>query len=245
MSLPRVRLEASWRKGDSLWILDQEQSRHLIAVRRCRQGDLFEGLLPGRRVLLRLEIEGSGARGVTISESPEEDAPRIWLLAGLLKNESFERLLSQSVEAGVSVIVPLACSRSVATIDPSKTSRKMERWRRIILEATKQCGAATPPEILDPVEPAATGSLGLPPSRFIAVTNGGSDILSMRASRESVIAVGPEGDWTEGEIMIFSGEGFLPVRLGRRIMRSPTAAVVGVACLSLITGPGADDDRSS
>lgn len=238
MSLPRVRLEASRCEGDSLWILDQEQSRHLIAVRRCRQGDLFEGLLSGRRLLLRLEISSSRVMGVTVSESPEEEGPRIWLLAGLLKNESFDRLLAQSVEAGVSVIVPLTCARSVADIAPSKTTRKMERWRRIILEATKQCGAATPPEIHDPIEPSAIGSLELPPFRFAAVTDGGYDFLSLRASREAVIAVGPEGDWTEDEVSILFREGFLPVRLGYRIMRSHTAAVVGVACLSLITGSG-------
>ncbi|GAB6280716.1 MAG: RsmE family RNA methyltransferase [Thermovirga sp.] len=235
MSLPRVRLEASRCEGDSLWILDQGQSRHLLAVRRCRQGDLFEGLLPGRRLLLRLEIHASGARGITVSESLEEKEPKIWLLAGILKNESFDRLLAQTVEVGVSVIVPLVCSRSIAGIDPSKTVRKMERWRRIILDATKQCGAATPPEILLPREPATIGSLGLPPFRFAAVTDGGSDILSLRASRESVIAVGPEGDWTEDEVSILAGEKFLPVSLGRRIMRSRTAAVVGVACLSIIT----------
>lgn len=242
MSLPRVRLESSRCEGDSLWILDQEQSRHLIAVRRCRHGDLFEGLLPGRRLLLRLEIFPSGAGGVVVSELPEEEGPKIWLLAGLLKNDPFERLLSQSVEAGVSVIVPLMCSRSVAGIDPSRYARKMERWNRVIHEATKQCGSATPPEILCPLVPARIGSLALPHFRFAAVTEGGSDILSLRASGESAIAVGPEGDWTEDELSILAREGFLPVRLGRRIMRSQTAAVVGVACLSMITGPVNRDD---
>ena len=242
MSLPRVRLESSRCEGDSLWILDQEQSRHLIAVRRCRHGDLFEGLLPGRRLLLRLEISSSGAGGVVVSELQEEEGPKIWLLAGLLKNDPFERLLSQSVEAGVSVIVPLMCSRSVAGIDPSRSARKMDRWHRIINEATKQCGAATPPEILCPLEPAAIGSLALPSFRFAAVTEGGSDILSLRAFRESAIAIGPEGDWTENELSILAREDFLPVRLGRRIMRSQTAAVVGVACLAMITGSENIDD---
>ncbi|MDO9509183.1 MAG: RsmE family RNA methyltransferase [Thermovirgaceae bacterium] len=242
MSLPRVRLEGSRREGDSLWILDQEQGRHLIAVRRCREGDLFEGLLPGKKFTLRLKISGSEARGILVSASPEEASPRIWLLAGLLKSEPFDRLVAQSVEAGASVIVPLLCSRSVVSVDPSKIGRKMERWHRIILEATKQCGAATPTEIFEPVEPSAIGSIGLPASRFAAMTSGTSDIFRFRPSQEAAIAVGPEGDWTEEEIEILGREGFVPVRLGPRIMRSQTAAVVGVACLSLVTTVDRNDE---
>lgn len=241
MSLPRVRLEASRCEGGPAWILDQDQRRHLIAVRRCRNGELFEGLLPGRRILLRLDVSGSEARGVFVSETPEDDRRNIWLLAGLLKNESFDRLLPQSVEAGASVIVPLLCSRSISNPDPAKTSRKMERWRRIILEATKQCGAASPTRILDPVEVGMAGSLPLPRSRFVAVTEGGSSIISQKASGESAIAVGPEGDWTEDELLSLLREGFVPVSLGRRIMRSTTASAVGVACLSLITGEESGD----
>ncbi len=235
MSLPRVRLEGARCEGDSLWLLDQEQRRHLVTVRRCREGDLFEGLLPGKRLTLRLEISGSEARGVLVSSSFEEAGPRIWLLAGLLKGEAFDRLVVQSVEAGASVIVPLLCSRSVVSISSSKTSRKMDRWNRMILEATKQCGAATPTEIFEPVELSGIGSLGLPSSRFAAMTSGTTDIFRFHPSREAAIAVGPEGDWTEEEVDTLVREGFVPVRLGPRIMRSQTAAVVGVACLSLIT----------
>ena len=63
MSLPRVRLESSVPEGDSAWILDPQESHHLVTVRRCREGDLFEGLLPGRKLLMRLKLAPGLSRG--------------------------------------------------------------------------------------------------------------------------------------------------------------------------------------
>jgi len=207
-----------------------------MTVRRCRGGEFFEGLLPGRKILLRLEICGNQARGVKVMETPEEPIPEVWLLAGLLKGESFNRLLSQSVEAGASVVVPLVCSRSVPVLDPSRMTRKMERWQKIILEASKQCSAPTPTRIMDPVAISSLGSFSLPYSRFVAVAGASSKITEFRPPGAAVVAIGPEGDWTEEEMEILQQQGFIPVSLGRRVMRAHTAALVAVAFLSLQSG---------
>ena len=90
---------------------------------------------------MRLEISGREARGIVISEEVEPVRGSIWLMAAILKSDPFDRLLSQSVEAGASVIVPLVCVRSVVAMEPEGTVRKMKRWQKILHEATKQCGA--------------------------------------------------------------------------------------------------------
>ncbi|HPD97117.1 MAG TPA: RsmE family RNA methyltransferase [Synergistales bacterium] len=236
MSLPRVRLEHSVQESDSVWVLDGEQGRHLLTVRRCRDGEFFEGLLPGRRILLRLETCGTLARGVKVRETPEEPMPEIWLLAGLLKGDSFDRLLSQSVEVGASVIVPLVCTRSVPILEPSKIARKMERWKKITLEASKQCCAPTPTRILDPVGISSLGSLPVPSARFVAVAGASSKISEFSPPGTAAVATGPEGDWTEEEIHILQQHDFIPVNLGLRVMRAHTAAVVAVAFLALLSG---------
>jgi len=196
VSLPRVRLDDSSRECASIWLLDRTESRHLVSVRRCRNGDLFEGLLPGKKLTMRLEISGREARGIVISEEVEPVRGSIWLMAAILKRDPFDRLLSQSVEAGASVIVPLVCVRSVVAMEPEGTVRKMKRWQKILHEATKQCGAATPPELHEPVTPGSIDPARLPAMRFVAATGSRDSIRQFRAAKEAAIAVGPEGDWT-------------------------------------------------
>lgn len=233
MSLPRARLDNSTEVGDAVWLLDRPEARHLVSVRRCRNGDLFEGLLPGRILTMRLEISGREARGIVISEALESFSGRIWLLAAILKGNSFDRLLSQSVEAGASAIIPLACERSVIAIGEEDLTRKMKRWERILQEATKQCRASTPPELFEPVSPESLDTAVLPPMRFVAAAGSRKSIRQFSPGKESAIAIGPEGDWTVEELDSLCRKGFIPVSLGPRIMRSHTAAVAGVSALAM------------
>ena len=241
MSLPRVRLDSSVPEGDSAWILDPEESHHLVTVRRCREGDLFEGLLPGRKLLMRLELAPGFSKGIVLRETPEERKGKVWLLAGLLKGEAFDRLLAQTVEVGVSVIVPLTCSRSVASITPERIPPRMKRWERIVMEATKQCGRAHSPEIREPLPVSSVPSLGLPSHRFVAATGSAPLVLASKVQDEVAVAVGPEGDWTAEELEILGKEGFQRVSLGPNVMRSPTAAVVAVAVFSMMMTGLSDD----
>lgn len=234
MSLPRVRLESSVPEGDSAWILDPKEFHHLVSVRRCRHGDLFEGLLPGRILLMRLELSSGRSRGVVVGETPERPLKEVWLLAGLLKSEAFDRMLAQAVEAGVSTIVPLTCTRSVVSITPERIPSRMKRWERIVLGATKQCGRADPPEIYEPMPLSSISSLPLPPHRYVAVTGPAPLVLGSRTRDGAAVAVGPEGDWTGEELEILERESFRKVSLGSVVMRSPTAAVVAVAILSMM-----------
>ena len=234
MSLPRVRLESSVPEGDSAWILDPKESRHLVSVRRCRHGDLFEGLLPGRILLMRLELSSGRSKGIVVGETPERPLKEVWLLAGLLKSEAFDRMLAQAVEAGVSTIVPLTCTRSVVSITPERIPSRMKRWERIVLGATKQCGRADPPEIYEPMPLSSISSLPLPPHRYVAVTGPAPLVLGSRTRDGAAVAVGPEGDWTGEELEILERESFRKVSLGSVVMRSPTAAVVAVAILSMM-----------
>lgn len=236
MSLPRVRLESSSPESDTAWILDPKESRHLVSVRRCREGDLFEGLLPGRILLMRLELSSGRSRGIVVGETPERPREEIWLLVGLLKSDAFDRMLAQTVEAGVSVIVPLMCTHSVVSITPERIPSRMKRWERIVMEATKQCGRADPPEIHEPMPLSSVSSLLLPLHRYVAVTGPAPLVLESRARDGAAVAVGPEGDWTGEELEILGKESFRKVSLGSVVMRSSTAAVVAIAVLSMMMG---------
>ena len=234
VSLPRLRLERSRELEPGCWLISEEEAHHLTHVRRCRDGSLVEGLLPGRRLVLRLAEDPRGLLGKVEEEHLETiDLPGITLCIALLKAESFDLLLRQATEAGVTRIVPLACDHSVVRLEGDRLGKKLERWRRILEESTKQCGAATPPELTVPVTVEGLSALDLPEQRLVAAIDPDNVPLGAVVPQGSVaVAIGPEGDWSPRELDMLARLGFRSVSLGPRILKAFTAAVVSCSWLT-------------
>ncbi len=235
MSLPRIRLDRSLRTPEGHWVLSHEEAHHLVRVRRCGEGDFAEGLLPGWKIRLRLFCENHQWFGEECARSAEAGKDLFTvLLVALLKGDAFEGMLRQVTELGVSRICPLACERSIPRIEPKKMPSKMERWRKILEESTKQCGRGTPPEILEPRSCSELPSLDLPPLRYAAILDGEARPLGQYPAESSLaFAVGPEGDFSPREKELFKESAFLSVSLGPRILKAGTAAAAGLAFFSL------------
>jgi len=234
VSRPRVRLERARKKTSDVWVFDGEQAHHILNVRRRSAGDIIEGLWDGRIFLLRLEMEDGNLIGVVTGEGKFVVKNDLWLLVALLKADAFERTLRMATESGAEKIVPLICERSVVRIDPEKWQVKRKRWTKIIEESTKQSGVAECPLLYEPVCIDSIPSLPLPASRYAAMLEEGSGyIVDYSPTGGAVLAIGPEGDWTSKEKERLLSEGFRAVSLGSRIMTSPTAAAVGLGCLSM------------
>lgn len=224
MSLPRLRLErCSCNNG--IWTIDAEEAHHLVRVRHCYTGSLVEGLLDGEKVTLRLHCDGAAvtARELSREEEPPLE-PRIELLLGLLKNDQLDEALRFCAETGVFRIHLLVCERSVPRYEGARLDDKMKRWRKILDEATKQAGAATPPVLCAPVPFAEFDFDGLPEQRLAALLSDGARPLRDVPIAESLaLAIGPEGDWSPQESARLLAGGFSPVSLGSRILRASTA----------------------
>lgn len=224
MSLPRLRLErCSCNNG--IWTIDAEEAHHLVRVRHCYTGSLVEGLLDGEKVTLRLRCDGAlvTARELSREEEPPLE-PRIELLLGLLKNDQLDDALRFCAETGVFRIHLLVCERSVPRYEGARLDDKMKRWRKILDEATKQAGAATPPELCAPVSFTECDFDGLPEQRLAALLSDEARPLRDVTIAESLaLAIGPEGDWSPQESARLLAGGFSPVSLGSRILRASTA----------------------
>ena len=224
MSLPRLRLErCSCNNG--IWTIDAEEAHHLVRVRHCYTGSLVEGLLDGEKVTLRLHCYGAAvtARELSREEEPPLE-PRIELLLGLLKNDQLDDALRFCAETGVFRIHLLVCERSVPRYEGSRLDDKMKRWRKILDEATKQAGAATPPVLCAPVPFAEFDFDGLPEQRLAALlSDGARPLRETRIAESLAAAIGPEGDWSPQESARLLAGGFSPVSLGSRILRASTA----------------------
>lgn len=235
MSLSRLRLERCTDLGGGLWRIDEGQARHLLKVLRAASGEELEGLGGGQRWRLKLEISAEGVFARTLYPIPEKGCPpRIVLLASLLKGNDFELLLKGVTEIGVSKIIPIAASRSVPRYSQEESIRKQLRWKRILEESTRQCGAPEIPELSPPASLDEVLETGLPPLRIAGfLEERAVPIGSVSPKAEAVVAIGPEGDWDDQEKQLLLHAGFCPVRLGPFVLKACTAAVVACSYLVL------------
>lgn len=235
MSLPRLRLETCTPLSEREWLVDPDQQHHLTRVLRCKEEDRVEGLFSGEKIILALY---SHPEGIAVREchrlALKQDDLKIHLLLGLLKAEQFDIALRASAELGVTAIHLLACSRSVPQVGEDRIQGKMQRWIKIVHEATRQCGAVTPPTVYPPVRMKEVDFASLPETRFAALlTADASPLGSVCFDKQLVFAVGPEGDWDLEEEALLINNKFQPVCLGANVLRSSTAVVVGCSWFRL------------
>lgn len=215
--------------------LSLDESRHLRDVLRLREGDevsVFDGA--GKEFLCRIESAGSGKQlsilkivNESAPPSPESDLD-LTLAIALLKGEKFDLVIQKATELGVATIIPLQTKRADVKINQNEAPKKLERWKRIALEAAKQSGRARVPEILLPAE---LDELALDNAKVVFFSERGGvgfDRVAADSSNIKLIIaiVGPEGGWDDSEMTFANENGFEVVTLGGRILRAETAAIV-------------------
>ena len=250
VELQRLAIALSQLQNQQL-MLTAEQQHYLYRVLRLREGDRF------------IAMDGCGHWWLTQLNSQEAVAViqneifvkselpiDVTLMAALPKGNGFDDVVRQAVELGAHCIMPVVSDRTL--LKPS--SQKIERWRRIAAEAAEQSERQIVPTILEPVSFAVGVENCDRKYRYICVTRGESwNLLNClltdfdnpqpslergekegdKFSQSIVIATGPEGGWTDGEVESAIASGFQPVSLGSRILRAVTAPIVA---LSLVVG---------
>lgn len=229
---PDAALAADGRH--TLELVDDE-ARHLSRVRRVGVGEFVEvfdglGYATCAEVLeLRKDRVTLRATGTLLAD--RQPAVRLTLATAVPKGERFDWLIEKATELGVERVVPLITERSV--VDPR--GAKLDRLRRSVIEAAKQCGRNTLMDLREPT----------PLNRFLAEADcdpvrlfahpGGVTFPGWPASvRDApvVVAIGPEGGFTEGEADAARQSGWLVVGLGATLLRVETAAIT--ACVRLL-----------
>jgi 16S rRNA (uracil1498-N3)-methyltransferase len=116
-------------------------------------------------------------------------------------------------------------------------AKRVERWRRIVLEAAKQSRRSDVPAVDEPVQlKAALAMVTAGTKLLLAETEQEKTLSAGLAGAESVaLAIGPEGGWTVDEMTLFRERGWKSVTLGPRILRAETAAIAGLAvCAAML-----------
>ena len=187
-----------------------------------------------------------GAAVIDVAQSASVDCfqPRLILAAGLIKPARMDLLIEKAAELDASEFWPLRCTRSV--IDGPSSGRR-ERWRRIVNAAAKQSLSQCLMEIHDPVDVAEmVTNVAKTTLAVTCVPDAQPMTKVIRCAAGNVkaimLAVGPEGDFTEAELTTMREAGFMQAGLGRNRLRSETAAI---AALSIASGILAERENTA
>lgn len=221
--------------------ISQPEYHHIIDVLRYKQGDnifLFDGT--GIEYSGRIELIDYEAKAIRISlvkrtKKKQSQRPLI-LVQGLIKSGNMDFIIQKATELGVTHIYPLITKNSIIKLDDKQEVLKIEKWLRIAEEACKQCGRNEIPyinkiwhleELLDELDKA---DCKIVCSLYEKI----EPLRDIKSSGKDTVAVmiGPEGDFRKEELRLIYGRGWIPVSLGKTVLRSETAAVAVLGAVS-------------
>ncbi len=227
--------------------LQAEEARHLRDVLRLRPGDrvhVFDGagkefdcsIEESRKDTARLKVLAE------VAPARPESPLQLTLAVALLKSDKFDLVVQKATELGVARVVPVATKLAdIRLRDDSDANKRVTRWQRIALEASKQSGRAVVPEVTHPISfddlVQATDATGQ--RKLMFSEREGRSLLEMKnildASQVSAL-VGSEGGWTDEEISLARDNNWGVVTLGGRTLRAETAAIAAAVLLQHLYG---------
>jgi 16S rRNA (uracil1498-N3)-methyltransferase len=224
--------------GDTA-VMEGEAAHHLGRVLRAQQGQQYE-LSDGQRVRLgRIEkVARDRIEFALLEEIPaHQPALELRLLLSVVKFDSFEWALEKAAELGVSTVVPLAAARSEKAL-LAAAGKRAERWKKILAEASQQSRRVRVPE-LKPVSQTTQAFAAHNDTAAKVMLSERPDALALRhilqsepTRKRAVLAIGPEGGWTEAEFIAAQAAGFREASLGKLILRTETAVVAALASIN-------------
>jgi 16S rRNA (uracil1498-N3)-methyltransferase len=211
--------------------LTGDEAKHLRNVLRLKAGDqvfVFDGAGKEFKCMVaqfrRDEVELNDCEEI---EAANPESPLSFTLAvALLKGEKFDLVVQKATELGVTTIVPVTTRYAdIQLRDSSDAEKRVTRWRRIAMEAAKQCGRAIVPAVEMPTSFNALIEEHNEGARLLFSERDGGP-LAVAENVESVIGlVGSEGGWADEELSLARDAGWRIVTLGGRVLRAETAAI--------------------
>jgi 16S rRNA (uracil1498-N3)-methyltransferase len=235
---------------DKVVTIEGDDAHHLIRVMRAEIGDeVICSNGADREALVRITALDKGlVTGEAVQELPmtAEPAAQVWIAQSLPKGDKMEIVIQKGTEIGAARFLPFLSERTIVQYDAKKEAKRSERWLKIAKEAAEQAHRNRVPEI----DSVLTWKQLLKQAEQVDaawICYEKEDGKQLRtAIREALkgepqvstflLAVGPEGGFTEQEVEQAEAAGFVSVSLGKRILRTETAGMVGLTCLLYETG---------
>lgn len=227
--------------------LEITAAHHAARVLRIKAGDsiiLFNG--KGGEFSAHIESIRKTTTKAVIDQfnAVERESPLIINLAqAICVNEKMDLIIQKSVELGVTSIQPISTTRSIVRLSEDRVIKRLQHWQRVIISACEQCGR----NFLPPIAPliSLTDWISREKSTvsdrlgFVLSTSGKNSLRELpkpSSVAHLTLVVGPEGGLTSEEEMILQQADFLPLRIGKRILRTETAALATIAAMQMLWG---------
>lgn len=214
----RVRDVLRARSGETLTVFDGTGGEFPAVIRSCSRA--------------QVEIE-TAARSAQERESPLT----LTLAQGIARGERMDYTLQKAVELGVTRIVPLATVRSQVRLTEDRAARRRAHWEGVVIHACEQCGRNRLPQVTDLCtleEFIRTDDADI---RLTLAPGAARDLRYISPRQQSFsLVIGPEGGLDGDELAQLTAAGYVAVRLGPRILRTETAALVALTALQVLAG---------
>lgn len=228
--------------------LSAENKHHAARVLRLKNGEqitLFNGL--GGEFSAHIAAINKSSTTVIIDayhDIDRESQLSIELAQAICVNEKMDWIIQKSVELGITRIQPIFTARCIVHLSDERSSRRLQHWKKIIISACEQCGRNHLPQILPLIslwdwmsqKKAMRSEHNLHFMLSTNATEGLNNIPTLSADTNIALAIGPEGGFTPEEETATLHSGFIPLRLGKRILRTESAALATIAAMQALWG---------
>ncbi len=219
---------------DGRVLLDEDETRHLRDVLRLKSGDdaaVFDGEGREYKCTVR-EINKRNSFLAVIEEiapASRESSLELTIAATILNGDKYELIIQKAVELGVTTLIPLHTIR--CDVRSKDAEKRLDRWRRIALEATKQTGRAKIMKIASPCEFSSLIAKPRDGTTVLFSEREGGNFALIEPAAKMTALYGPKGGWDDKELSLAREAGAAVVTLGGRILRAETASIAITAIL--------------
>lgn len=228
--------------------LSTENRHHAARVLRLRAGDLVT-LFNGNGGEFSAHIENINKSSTTVLidryyNTDRESPLHVELAQAICVNEKMDWIIQKAVELGVACIQPITTAHSIVHLPHDRLSKRLQHWQKIVISACEQCGRNFLPQVLPLISLSEWLSQkrtsGPPQDLYIMLSTIATERLRNLSIQpinpRVVLVIGPEGGFTQEEDIAILNTGFIPLRLGERILRTESAALAGIAALQALWG---------
>lgn len=224
-------------RKENLLFFTNDDMHHILNVMRLKNNDKVVCIYDKTKYLCELLVDNKLVKAKIIEEIEDNSILpiKVVLFYSMPKSEKFELVLQKATELGVTEIIPVMTRKCIVSIDSKKLPNKMERWNKILKEASEQSRRSTIPLLRNPINKEQI-------KEYMCETNligderkvieGTNSMMSLINDAKSIsVLVGCEGGFTNDEFDYFKSIGFEGVSFGKRILRSETAAIYALSCV--------------
>ncbi|MCX8145146.1 MAG: 16S rRNA (uracil(1498)-N(3))-methyltransferase [Azovibrio sp.] len=223
--------------------LPEAVARHATRVLRLPAGARIT-LFDGRGGEYPAQIIDISPARVSVSVQARQDVEResplrLTLVQALQAADKMDYTIQKAVELGVSAIQPVASRRSVVKLAGERQHKREAHWQAVAIAACEQCGRNRVPPVA-PVAPLDRWLAGAGPAlaglKLMLAPGAEHSLERLSPATQVTLLVGAEGGLEPGEAQAAAAQGFIPVRLGPRILRTETAGLAALAAIQTLWG---------